>query len=378
MGIISRGALPIKPNTIRCYFDRVAFWLPKPADHATFKKLKAGCGKGGIRVDDKHARFGNFCQRIELRQPSEAALRILAHRRDALVNAVEFAADFIFDNPLVRDAALDFLHRSIVRKWHGRNQPISVNHGTTRYDAPRWARNKLVAYPEAHCRITGEVSAIIHLEWRSLAAHAVRQAGINAASDLLEFDHVKFWEDRLVFYDIDPERLGRLLRNAATNGKSRTSPTKELYPGGWVVNLDRRAGHAMINGAGTIQEVIDRYGSQLRVHRALTLLPIDDLLRAMKEDASPYCNNATEPPTRERPWKEEGHGTLPHKTEHASRATIAAVGSSRSRGEEARRSARKHRGGERQLRGPKPTQIEARKVSGVTSIVARPNPREQN
>ena len=89
-----------------------------------------------------------------------------------------------------------------------------------------------------------------------------------------------------MFYDIDPERLGRLLRNAATKGKSRTSPTKEFYPGGRVVNLDRRAGQAMIFGAGTIQEVIDRYGSQLRVHRALTPLPVDDLLRAMKEDAS--------------------------------------------------------------------------------------------
>jgi hypothetical protein len=140
----------------------------------------------------------------------------------------------------------------------------------------RRAPNSIVFYQPGFSRITGELN-VLHLEWRLNRLRSVRNAGIESGRDLLAFDHRQFWEKKLLLYDIEPERLGRLLRNRSTGRRSRRSAIGNYGHGGQF-NLDGRTGHVLINSVGSVQELIDRYGSWLRLHRVLSRMVTESLL----------------------------------------------------------------------------------------------------
>jgi hypothetical protein len=63
--------------------------------------------------------------------------------------------------------------------------------------------------------VTGELWCL-HLEWRLRSLKAVRAAGIESGEDLIGFNHREFWQKRLLLFDVDRQRLGRLIRNSYT------------------------------------------------------------------------------------------------------------------------------------------------------------------
>ena len=111
------GETNTRPTSVWPYFDKIQIWLRQPIDSATANMLRKMCGRGGIYVDPRlGARFGQgYIQRIELRQPSPAALQWLAtHHPDALINRIEIALDYIFENINQKDDAFAFLHRYLI------------------------------------------------------------------------------------------------------------------------------------------------------------------------------------------------------------------------------------------------------------------------
>jgi hypothetical protein len=166
------------------YIDKIQFWVIDPLDQHTLDLLKAECGKGGLSVSNKRARFDyRFRQRVQLRQPTEKAFRLLSKRNDVLVNGVEIALDLIFKNWCDRDTAIEFFHEHLVRRWHGSRQEIRVyrhgqlnragiDSGQCRYDAGRSAPNMIVVYPEPFSRVTGELHCV-HIEWRAKGVRAI-------------------------------------------------------------------------------------------------------------------------------------------------------------------------------------------------------------
>ena len=274
------------------YFDKVQFWVHQPLNPATLAALKEQCGRGGIHADNNPARFDfRYRQRIELKQPSEDALRWLAGHDDALINRLEIAIDYVFENQTRKDVAFEFLHRHIVRRWHGRNQAIKlvsgkrenkrqprvvdeIQDGETRYDAYR-APNKIVIYRNKHSRITGELHCL-HLEWHLNLLKTVRGVGILSGQDLVEYDHRAFWEKRLLLRGVDPERLGRLIRNRRSGTKSRDPKIKMV--GRHRYNIDRMTGTVAVRLCSTVQQLIDRVGKECRIERALIPISNEELL----------------------------------------------------------------------------------------------------
>jgi hypothetical protein len=188
----------------------------------------------------------------------QTQLRWVASRDDAYINRAEITLDYCFNNGAERDDAFDHLDRHIVRGWHGRRQLIKKFNsdkgrlrkgGQTRYDAGRSAPNLLAFYKESFSRITGELNCL-HFEWRANGGKALRSAGISSPSDLVGFDYRRFWLPRLKLFEVEPIKLGRLLRK---NGW-RSRPTIENR-----VKLENRLGSVVINGSSTIQELVDQY-----------------------------------------------------------------------------------------------------------------------
>jgi hypothetical protein len=272
--------MPSKPTGICPYFDKIQFWVRNPLDFNTLTKLERACGRGGIHIENRPARFNNrqrqYRQRIELRQPSDQALRWLARRSDVLVNRAEITLDLIFNSRAAKEEAWDFLHQHLVRRWHGKSQEIRVfrspprnddpGTGETRYDAGGQVRNRLVLYAEDHSRLTGELNCV-HIESRVSSPRAIHAAGIESGQDLPEFDHRAFWKKRLLLYAVDRRRLGLLIRNRQMGTKRRSV--------GW---MDSRAGEVYFHSYDTVQELIDKLRSLCRIRLALKRIPNDSFL----------------------------------------------------------------------------------------------------
>ena len=279
-GIVCRSASCAAPTDTHPYCDKVQFWPRKPLDRARLAWLKCECGRGGVYAHDQPARFdASYRQRVELRQPSDKALRWLATCDEALINRVEITLDFIFESLAERDDTSEFLHRHLVRRWHNKNQQIRIympeaddySLGGTRYDAGGRSQNRAVLYRETHSRITGEINCL-HLEWRLNGLKAVRAAGIETFQDLLEFNHRVFWQKRLRLYNVDRRRLGRMVRNKASGGKRRAA---EIHPSG--TDLDGRTGEVLVRAYDTVQELIDNMRAHIKVSRALVPISIEHL-----------------------------------------------------------------------------------------------------
>jgi hypothetical protein len=267
MAQISRNGSPVKRVTAFGYFDVLQVWLEHPASHGELAEVARACGS--ITRRNRAARFNSrYRQYIALRQPRQDALEWVARRRDAYINAVEISLDVAFENWVDREEVSEYLHRHLVRRWHGPKQPIrfvgEVN--PSRYDARRRARNLLALYPQDDCRATGEIEVpVLHIEWRAKGIKAVHSVGITAGADLLTFDHREFWRHRLLLVDINEEQLGRAYRNARRKAKDRKPVHDSLGR-----NLDRIAGHILVEGRARIaQKVIDELRGTLGVRRAL-------------------------------------------------------------------------------------------------------------
>jgi hypothetical protein len=257
----------IKPAAIHPYFDKLQVWIPKPLNASTLASLRDQCGRGGIFAENKPARFdARYRQRIEFRQPSDRVLRWLMRHQEVLINRAEVAVDYVFNLRMDRDDTFDFLHRHLVRRWHGKNQKIKLvcrddsnKNGAqileepelceTRYDAGRAAPNKIVFYRERFSRITGELYCL-HLEWHLNGLRAIRAAGIESANDLQEFSHRQFWQRKLLLRKVDPARLDRL---TGSGGTSTRVPS-------------------------TVQEILDQHRATCRIHRALIQISNEPLL----------------------------------------------------------------------------------------------------
>ena len=299
MIIIPRRTTPIKPTAREAYFDKISFWLANPLDRNTLASLERECGQGGLYAEDRSARWSRrYRQRIEFKQPSDQALRWLGRRDDALINRVEIAIDYIYRNRGETEDAFGFLHRHLVRRWHGKRQQIKLVRGDrsssrnnravevvddigaaqTRYDAGR-APNKVVFYCKQYSRITGELNCL-HLEWHLNGKRATQRAGIKVGQDLAEFNYRQFWQVRLLLYRVDAERLGRLIRNRSRGKRSRTSQF-EQWGDRFTVNIDAKTGSVHIHACDTVQELIDKLKRSFgfdRIRRALVPISNESLL----------------------------------------------------------------------------------------------------
>jgi hypothetical protein len=287
MSYVYNISFPNGPGKITgkyAYFDHVQFWVVKPLDDETFDLLRKQCG--GLHRDNLPARFNPlYRQRLNMFQPRELALRWLTERDHVLINRVEVTIDYVIEG-MPREDVWEFLHRHLVRRWHGRKQNIRVktadeNRRTgTRYDALQWVANKTAFYCEDHSRITGELNCL-HFEWHLNGLNSVRNAGIRSGLDMLEFDHHEFWRKRLLLYDVDRERLGRLLRNQASGKRSQTVKMEVWRNKSftYVVNPDARLGDTYVRSYDTIQELVDSLKSshRIRSHRLRpALIPISN------------------------------------------------------------------------------------------------------
>jgi hypothetical protein len=223
-------ALEIVPMATMSYYDFVQAWLMTPLPPTEIRWLQGQCD---LDVDNRPKRWDRtYQQRLQLRQPSLAALQLLAGVNGVLINRVEIALDWIFDEPC--DSAHALIRRYHVKRHHG-DQELLLWAGITRYTAPPWHRapNRLVSYSDRHSRITGEPYCV-HLDWRLQGVEALRRAGMGSLSELLQLDLRdlrRFWQQRLLLRNVDLGKLGRLYCNHVLRRGRRHGPWLEYFPG---------------------------------------------------------------------------------------------------------------------------------------------------
>src|SRR4051794_27422526 len=188
---------PPRPKAVYWYIDSLQLWLTKPLSSGQFRSLRSKCGS--VHVWNGPAPWpSSYVQRLQLGQPSLEALQFLSGIiRDAHLNAVEIALDWVFEDEEALDDAFEFACRHHV-KHHHRDQGVRFypgKKGRTRYSGPRNAPNVLAIYADRPCRITGEFHCL-HFDWRIKGSAALRRAGISSVRDLLGFNHGRFWVKR--------------------------------------------------------------------------------------------------------------------------------------------------------------------------------------
>jgi hypothetical protein len=189
------------------------------------------------------------------------------------LNYAEFSLDWIFEDGDTKDAAFEFFARHHIKRNH-RDQEIRFSRAT-RYSGPRTAPNVVATYHDKVSKVSGEIYCV-HLDWRIKGIDALKRAGIKTLRDAFAIDHVDFWHKRLLMFELEVEKIGRLCNNHHIHTRRRV-PWTTRY-GSYQYHLDRRAGHAMMRRFGSVQAIVDLYRKQFDVSSCLVPINVDHLL----------------------------------------------------------------------------------------------------
>jgi hypothetical protein len=244
MPVITGIPATVKPSAIYWYFDKVHYWLPKPLDHRQLAALRQEC-RGGLYYQTQPCPFDyRLRQYLDLWQPKDAALHMLAQRDGALVNYVEPACDFTFGDYRAPQWWGEFFADHHLQDHHRASMGVEaypdggMSTRPTRKGRPRrgrWHHH----YSHRECRITGELDCF-HFETRHQGLAACRKIGIHSAADLPSFDFEAHFAEPLKFYQVDAERMGRFHRNQRCG--SRRSKPYITHHGALSYNHDRMLG----------------------------------------------------------------------------------------------------------------------------------------
>jgi hypothetical protein len=267
---ITENPRGINPVDTYGYIDKIQVWCKQPLLKDELSRLQSLCG-GALHVHDQPAWFDSrYRQRLQLNQPKDAALALLARRDNLLLNYAEISLDWVFDDQIDTVDAFRMLDRYHVKKHH-RDQGVRFVAGLTRYSGPRKAPNVLAVYRDRHCKVTGEAHCV-HLDWRIRGAEALRHAGLGTIQQLRKLDYRSFWRKRLVLYRLNSAKLGRRYHNYF-RGSTRQRA--------WVIphyHVDARTGQTMLWVLGSVQRVLDTYAGRLNVRSCLQPINVDHLL----------------------------------------------------------------------------------------------------
>ncbi|MFY9839267.1 MAG: hypothetical protein WAK55_22880 [Xanthobacteraceae bacterium] len=273
---------PFRPVGIYVFVDKTQVWLARRLSIEQLKWLKVECESGGgsLHVKNNTAWFNpQLKQRLQLNQPTDAALQFLEMLDGLHLNYVELSLDWTFVREDERNEAYDFLCRYHVKNYH-RDQGIRWvgERGETRYTGPRGAANVLAIYRDRPSKMTGEVNCL-HLDWRMRGPVALCRAGITSIQQLRKIDHRAFWQKRLVMARLIAKKLGRQYHvHVARKGPRRKPWVIFIGSRRFPYHVDERMGATIIRSLGSTQAVLDAYRSYFNVRSCLQRMSVEHLL----------------------------------------------------------------------------------------------------
>lgn len=339
--------------------DAFAVWLRSPMSDDGLAELASLCG-GKLRVENRKSRFNPDCvQRLVLRQASRAAIALLAKRNDVHFNYQELAQDLIYATAEQRDAAYQFvIDHALMKDRRGQSAKVCLGEDgmTTLYSGSRGKPDISVTYP-AKSKITKDRHAL-HSERRIKGPKALKRKGLSSLRDLLDFDHVQFWQDNSHYYRIsDRAGLGRAYLNhhaRLENPQCKSRKKSKVLKLGKraTYDTDARMGHQLervlglfadeqitlpknaklrkhqmpgywsIHAARSIQNVYDRLSGIMRMDKFMERVSLDAALaQSAIGGEAPYMRGP-ELPAKEKGQamsNRYGHDPLDRPEQHISR-----------------------------------------------------------
>jgi hypothetical protein len=265
------------PDAVHPSVDLVRMWTRRRPSAYDLD----GFNRRFVHIDRPHpqARFPIWL--INFAQPDADALAAIDRRHHWALCYTEFALDWIYRDAERRLAATAFFDRHFVHPRH--RDAVRLVGDTTRYTRNRFTpggrltRTNVVAYPDQCSNVTGE--PCLHIERRIASASALRSAGIQRAADLLRFDHRAFWQQHLLFYDLDSARFGRALINWR-RGWRRRNPWIRRFGDGRRYDVYTLVGGLCFLASGSIQMLLHHCAEHttLNARDYLIQMPTPDCL----------------------------------------------------------------------------------------------------
>jgi hypothetical protein len=168
-----------------------------------------------------------FRQRLRLEQSALEALQLITEmRHETYANYAEVADDLIF--PLGQLAASNrCIRRHLRMPYHRQHmQTIETTLLYNRLGSPR----NLISYADRLSKLKPH-EPCVHIEFR-MKSHTLLAANrLGTVDDWIYLDYRAFLAPRLLFCDLDFDRLGRLLHNRITGHRRRTAQAQDYKTG---------------------------------------------------------------------------------------------------------------------------------------------------
>jgi len=256
---------PPTPSGIYPFRDVFRVERRRPFTHEEIKFL---------RRHSRHVKIACFApefvredrRRLRLFQARRKAVDWLTAQADVRPTETEEALDLTYPDAQQRDEMDDFFRCYHVKRYHRRRHEVKIVKGTTRYTDPRHAATGVAAYSHRSSKVTGEMYNV-HPEVRITGGRALARQKISSMTKLRQINAREFWQRHLTFYALHLRKFGRAYLKLFGDEFAATRHAPEV--------IGYRIWHT--NGY-SVQQVIDKFGDRIRMHRCLIPLDASNLL----------------------------------------------------------------------------------------------------
>jgi hypothetical protein len=262
---VARFLREIRPQTAM-FYDNLKFVVPPmkyDQQERFLNRLKENANFADIRPGEWPRDFESI---LTVVNPNDRALRILARQPLLTPRYGEIACDMIVSEQAIATKLHKIFDRHFVQPWHGTHETRHDNiSGSTTYTGQERPGHHFTFYSDRPSKRTRDPFCF-HFEARYTGIVALRQIGINDASDLLPFDRTAFFHKNIRLYKIDFARLRRWHENQRTGTRLRSSqrwrndPT--AYDEDYAIGerLFAAFGRHPYEGFYSVQRFVDQYG----------------------------------------------------------------------------------------------------------------------
>ena len=177
--------------------------------------------------------------RLVMQQPSDDAFRYLQEcmtsDKPILINRVDCALDCYTDSCLDARDLQNYLDARMYKPYHRAVHRVVNYEGETTYIGAINKGMKFVTYSDKLSRHNG--SPCCHLEYRHQSNRVVSRLGLRTLTDLLSFDHSRFWKKKLRLFSYSFEDIGKKWA-----GKSLRKPPRIIEGKRFRRNMDEWTG----------------------------------------------------------------------------------------------------------------------------------------
>jgi hypothetical protein len=204
--VVRRSLVPVAVDEAISYVDTICVNLPVGMKKEAFRDLRVGLlealrpNRGRYLPKKMFRTDGKWFWTVFVHQPTIAALDVLQRSTSPFrITQVHVSLDLLPTDLRQALTLQRYIESRLVVTKRPSARSVHVDDCTTYFGKGARRGSEVVLYSDRRSKAE-QTRACLHIDWRIKGAEALRAASLSTPTDVVELNHRRFWDERLLLW----------------------------------------------------------------------------------------------------------------------------------------------------------------------------------